>query len=96
MLYELEIIADMVKTNKKGEITTTRKNNKVKKLFELNNIELEEYIDSRTGLPVKKYSSVFQNNQFFKVNKPYEELKVIMINRSIPILGLAAKAKRYK
>jgi hypothetical protein len=96
MLYELEIIVDMGKTNKKGEIIVSRKGNKVKKLFELNNVELEQYISTKTGLPVKKYSSVILNNQYFKVNKPYEELKSIMQNRSIPVIGLVGYSKRRK
>jgi hypothetical protein len=31
------------------------KGDKIKKIFDLDNIELEEYIDSRSGKHIKKY-----------------------------------------
>ena len=65
-------------------------------IFDLDTIELEEYIDSKTGKHIKKYSAIYQNNVYFKIDKPYEELKNIILNRSIPILGLAYKSKKYK
>jgi len=80
-VYELEVLAD---------------NNKVKKLFDLDNILLEEYINARTGKHVKKYSLVQVNDTYYKINKPYSELSTLIINRSIPILGLMYKSKRYK
>jgi len=45
---------------------------------------------------INKYSSVYYNNVYYKVNKPYKELINIIQNRSIPILGFAYKSKRYK
>lgn len=95
-MYELEIITDIASVDKKGKVKVVTKNDKIKRLFDLNEIELEEYIDNRTGRHIKKYTSVFHNNTYLKINKPYEELKDIVMNRSIPVLGFAYKSRRYK
>lgn len=68
---------------------------KIRKLFTIDNIELEEFI-GKDGNSIKKYSSILYMDNWFKVNKSYEELKEIKINKSIPILGLASKSKKYK
>jgi len=68
---------------------------KVLKVFDLDAIELEQYINSKTGKPVKKYSSVCSNTVWYKINKPYEEMKDLLINRSNPVIGFITKSKRY-
>jgi len=94
-IEELEIITDINNsTNNKNK--PLLKNAKIKKIFDLDNIELEEFVDNKSGKCIAKYSSVCQNTVWFKVNKPYKELKELMLIRSIPVLGFAAKSKRYK
>jgi len=90
--YELIVLSDITSSTKKVLV----KNDKIKKLFDLDTIELEEFIDSKNGKHIKKYSQVLSNGTYFKIDKPYEELKSIIQNRSIPILGFAYKSKRYK
>lgn len=94
-LTEFEIITDVTSSNE-AKPKILLHNDKVKKLFDLDTIELEEFIDLKTGKHIKKYSSVLYNNNWYKINKPYEELKNIMSNKSIPILGFASKSKKYK
>lgn len=94
-ITELEIITDIT-TNDLNKPKILVKGDKIKKIFDLDAIELEEYIDNKTGKHIKKYSSVIQNNVYFKVNKPYNELKELMLSRSTPVLGFAYKAKRYR
>lgn len=91
--HELEIIIDITTGGPKPKVLV--KNDRIKKIFDLDNIELEEYVD-RLGKHIKKYSSVYENNIHYKVNKPYEELKKLKLNRSIAIVGLAGKSKKYK
>lgn len=91
--YELEYIADI--TTNSNPIKILSKNKKIKKLFDLELVEVEEYIDKK-GKLINKYSSVYYNNVYYKVNKPYKELINIIQNRSIPILGFAYKSKKYK
>ena len=79
--YELEIIAAK---------------NKVKKVFDLDNIQVEEYVNAKTGKHVMKYSLIQVGEAYYKINKPYSELSNLIINRSIPVLGLMYKSKKYK
>jgi hypothetical protein len=95
MKYELEIISDIVH-NLNGKPVVVTKQDRIKKLFNLYDIELEEYVDSKTGRHIKKYCTIVEENTYYKINKPYEELKALIQNKSIPILGLAAKSKRFK
>lgn len=95
MKVELEIISDIVDTRStKPKILV--KNDKIKKLFDLEAIEVEEFIDSKTGKHIKKYSSVYFNNTYFKVNKPYSELSFLVINKRSPVVGLIGKSKSWK
>lgn len=95
MKYELEIISDIV-YNLNGKPKLITKNDKIKKLFDLFDINLEEYVDAKTGKHIKKYCTIVEENTYYKINKPYEVLKALIQNKSIPVLGLAAKSKRYK
>ena len=58
--------------------------------------ELEEYVDSKSGKHIKKYSTVLQNSVCYKINKPYEDLKNIVLNSSRPVLGFMSKSKGYE
>jgi hypothetical protein len=95
MIVELEIICDTYATTKTGKQTVVKRNDKVKRLFDLNEIDVEEYVDNKTGKHVAKYSIAILNGTGYKINKPYEELKVLVQNKSIPIIGLMGyKRKR--
>lgn len=94
-LYELEIIID-INNNDSKKPKVLVKNDRIKKLFDLDIIRLEEYVDSKTGKHIKKYSGILDDNNYFKINKPYEDLKNLIIPKSIPVLGFAHKSKRYK
>lgn len=93
-LIELDVISNIIANGRKPKIIT--KNDKIKKIFDLDNIQLEEYIDSKTGKHIKKYSTITVNDSYYKIDKPYIELRDLVISRSIPILGLMYKSKKYK
>lgn len=95
MKYELEIISDIVNTTG-NKVKVVRKNANIKKIFDLELLEVEEYIEPRTGKSIKKYTSAYQNNIYYKVNKPYEEVKQLVLNGTIPIIGFIGKSKRFK
>lgn len=95
MKVELEIITDIVNTSgTKPKVVA--KNDKIKKLFDLEQIEVEEFIDAKTGKHIKRYSSVYQNNVYYKVNKPYAELSFLVVNKRMPVIGLIGKSKSWR
>ncbi len=96
MKYELKVITDISCASKSGKITVIKRNDKVVKLFELNDIKAEEYIDPKTGRHISKYSLIYDGDNCYKVDKPYKELRDLITNKSIPVLGLLSKSKRYK
>jgi len=95
MRIELEFISDLT-SSRNGKTVVLVKNDKVKKLFNLDEIEVEEFIDPKTGKHIPKYSTVSIKDMFYKINKPYEELKSLVLNRTTPVLGFAYKSKKYK
>ncbi len=94
MKYELEIISDVLSNHQKPKVL--KKNDRIRKLFDLDNVELEEYIDQKTGKHIKKYSAIYHNNAYYKINKPYDELRELILNRTLTIQGFAYKSKKYK
>jgi stalled ribosome rescue protein Dom34 len=94
MQYELEIITDISLSSSKTKKII--KNNKIKKLFDLNVVSLEEYVDPRSGKTISKYSGIYQDSVYYKINKPYEELKDLIINKTTPVLGFMSKSKIYR
>jgi len=99
MKVELEFISDITILSRNKQRTIT-KNDKVKKLFDLDAVDLQEYIDPKTGKHISKYSTLTElkpsGEVFYKINKPYEELKSLILNRTIPVLGLMSKSKKHK
>lgn len=93
---ELEVIADITSQDPKLKNKILVKGAKIKKIFNIEDIKIEEYIDFKNGKNVKKFSSVYEGDNYYKINKPYEDLKRVILNQSSPILGFAAKSKRYK
>jgi len=45
-----------------------------KKLFELDKIQIEEHVNSK-GIIVKKFTTVKYDNEFYKINKPYHQIR---------------------
>jgi hypothetical protein len=94
-LHEFEIISDVQSTTSKPKILT--KNDKIKKLFNLDEITAEEFIDGKTGKHVKKYCVIHDlNNTAYKVNTPYETVKNIILNKTFMVQGFASKSKNKK
>lgn len=95
MKLELEIISDIVSedTGKRKVIT---KNDKIKRIFDLDTIDLEEYVDVKTGKHIAKYSFIYKESLCYKINKPYEQLKSLMLNKTTPVVGFLSKSKKYR
>ena len=97
MKYELEVISDIVSNpDKNGKTKIIKKDDLIKKIFDLEASEIEEYVEPRNGKHIKKYSVIYLNNVSYKINKPYEELKYLVLNRSTPVIGFVGKYKTYK
>lgn len=97
MLYELEIITDIYgPESNTGKRRILTKSDKVKKIFNLEQIEVEEYVDIKTGKHIKKYSGIYKDNVYYKVNKPYEELKSLLFNKTSPVVGFVTHSKNIK
>lgn len=97
MVYELEVISDILgMESKPGKRVLLTKNDKVKKLFNLNEIEIEEFIDPKNGKHIKKYTTIYKENICYKINKPYEELKSLYLNKTQPIVGFVKYCKNIK
>lgn len=45
-----------------------------KKLFVVENMQIEEHVDSK-GTTIKKFTTVKYDSEYYKVNMPYKELK---------------------
>jgi hypothetical protein len=45
-----------------------------KKLFELDKLQIEEHVNSK-GIVVKKFTTAKYDNEFYKINKPYNEIR---------------------
>jgi hypothetical protein len=93
MLIELEIIADIEKVKNKKTYT---KSVPVRKIFNINEIELEEFVNNITGKVEKKYSGVVIRDKYYKVNTPYTNLLRIVSNKTNPIIGFYQHSNAYK
>lgn len=94
MKYEFEVISDIFTIGRNPKLIT--KNDKIRKMFELDEIEVEEFIDNKTGKHISKYCTIILKDSMYKINRSYEEVKSIIANKSIPITGFAQLSKRYK
>ena len=45
-----------------------------KKLFIVENMQIEEHVDSR-GVTIKKFTIVKYDTEYYKINMPYKELR---------------------
>lgn len=97
MVIELQIVTDVLSNpDANGDRKIIARNALINKLFDINEIEVEEFLNPRTGKPVKKYTGIYSNNLYYKVNKPYDELKQLKINKTYPVKGFMAYSKKYK
>lgn len=89
MKVELEVISDVIGLNNKVVIRDMT----YKKVFELDEIEAEEFISNK-GKVVKKYCTVTCENKFYKVNKPYSELASLLMPTVVK--GFYSKTTTYE
>lgn len=73
MKYEVEVIIDLY--NDDGKLI--KKDVIQKRIFELSNIQLEQYYNEK-GVIQKKYSCVIDDGKYYKINKPYEEMSPLV------------------
>lgn len=90
MRYEIEINGGDVITEK-GKII--KKDLCYKKVFELDNILIEQYVSPK-GVIVKKYCTIIEQDKYYKGNIPYETLSAML--KPLEIKGFAAKSIRYE
>ena len=96
MKLELEILTDILPEQGAKKKTPIVRNAKIKRIFNLDEVDLEEYIDTKTGKAISKYCGIYYKDTYYKINKPYELLRDLSLNRTTPILGFAGKSKKFK
>ncbi len=97
MVIELQIISDiMSRPDKNGVSKIVCKDVKINKLFDINEIQVEEFINPKNGKPIKRYSGIYSYEVYYKINKPYNELKDLKINKTYPIKGFMGYSNKYK
>lgn len=89
MKKEFEVISDVIGNNNK----IVKADIIYKKVFELDNIEVEQFISNR-GQVVKKYCTVLCENKFYKVNSPYEYVLGLLTPTTVK--GFYSKSNRYE
>ena len=80
-----DVLSDKGKTIKKDLCYT--------KMFELDNILIEQYVSPK-GVIVKKYCTIIEHDKYYKANIPYATLSAML--RPLEIKGFAAKSIRYE
>ena len=75
MIIELECISQYpIPENRTGITSRVPQRVFQKKLFIVENLQIEEHVNSK-GLVVKKFTTAKYDNEFYKINTPYEKLK---------------------
>lgn len=64
-----------------------------KRMFELDNILIEQYINTKGNI-VKKYCTIIENDKYFKANIAYEELSALL--KPLEVKGFMAKSISYE
>lgn len=64
-----------------------------KRMFELDNILIEQYINTKGNI-VKKYCTIIENDKYYKANIAYEELSALL--RPMEVKGFMAKSISYE
>lgn len=97
MVIELQVITDIFsKEDSVGKRKLLHKNKVINKLFDINEIEVQEFIDAKSGKCIKKYSGIYNKDVYYKINKPYAELKDMKINKTYPVKGFMGHSIKYK
>lgn len=89
MRKELEVISDILGPNNR----VVKKDVVYKKIFELDNIEVEHFISNK-GTIVKKYCTVVSDNKFYKVNSTYEAIASLIT--PVEVKGFYSKSSKYE
>ena len=63
------------------------------RMFELDNILIEQYINPK-GVIVKKYCTIIEQDKYFKANIPYDTLSAML--RPLEVKGFMAKSISYE
>lgn len=84
MVMEFKVLTDILKENKDGSTKVIKRNVEYKKILDTDKASLTEFIDDK-GKIVKKYTMCYIDNNFFKLNHPYEEIKKLL--QPIKIIG---------
>jgi hypothetical protein len=87
MRKELEIITDIFGPNDK----LVKRNVIYKKMFEMNDIEVEQFISNK-GLVSKKFCAVVVENKYYKVKGSYEHVKSLV--SPVEVKGFMGKTRR--
>lgn len=87
MKMELEIISDIYNANEK----LIKKDMIYKKVFDLDQVEIEQFVSSR-GMVVKKYCTLTSNNKYYKVNNSYDYIKSLVT--PLEVKGFAGKSRK--
>lgn len=87
MKYEFEVIGNITRVIKKKEV---QKDVIFKKLFDLDSIAIEEYMDDK-GKVESKYCTIVENTNFFKINHPYND--VVRLIKPVVVQGFHAHRK---
>lgn len=64
-----------------------------KRMFELDNILIEQYINTKGNI-VKKYCTIIENDKYFKANIAYDELSALL--KPLEVKGFMAKSISYE
>lgn len=89
MKKELEVITDIY--NEDGKCL--KKDVSYMKVFETDNIELENYLDPK-GKVISKYSGVIYGDKYYKINIPYNEMKTMFT--PLVVTGLYSKSTYHE
>lgn len=85
MKYEFEVIGNITRVVRKKEVN---KDVIFKKLFDLDTVAVEEYIDEK-GKVLRKYCTIVENTNFFKINHPYND--VVRLIKPVVVQGFHAR-----
>lgn len=90
MRKEIEVNGGDV-ISEKGKII--KKDVSYKKIFELDNILIEQYISPR-GVIIKKYCTIIEQDKYYKAHIAYDDLSAML--KPFKVTGFAAKSISYE
>jgi hypothetical protein len=90
MKVEFEVYTDVYAPD---GVKCIKKDVSYKKIFETDEIELENFIDNK-GKVISKYTGVIYRDKYYKVNTPYDIMK--QYTTPLIIKGLFAKSSYHE